>query len=330
VTLADIWQELAREPGSGFATRRLHPDSRVDLFAYLDLATHVRSLRLIRTWRSSDNLPALPASAGVRCRGELHDNGRQMHVVVELTDPVLADAFTPLVEDLAARTASASDEHDALGRLADGLGEWKQLLESLAAEGMGPLVRRGLAGELLILRDILLPRRRETAVQAWTGPLKANQDFQFSDLAIEVKVTTGKQPQSFRVANERELDERHAATLLLAHLSLDERLGGDGDTLPELVATIDDRLVGAPAARQLMRDRLARVGYLAHHSNHYDEPHYGIRTLRWFTIREGFPRLTEVQLPDGIGDIAYSVTLAACLDFEIADTDVLAMLESTP
>lgn len=327
MTLAEVWTELAREPGSGFATRRLHPESNIDLFAYLELATGTRSFRLVRQWRPTDRLPALPASAGITCRGELHDSGRQMHVVVELRDEQLVDAFTPLVEDLAARSAAANDENDALFRLADGLGEWKQLLEALASEGMGTLARRGLAGELLLLRDRVLPARGEDAAFGWTGPLKANQDFQFDDIAIEVKVTTGKQPQAFRVANERELDNRHTAELLLAHLSLDERLGGEGETLPDLVASLESHLAGNPSARRILRERLARVGYLAQHAEHYAEPHYGLRALRWFAVREGFPRLTELDLPDGVGDIAYSVALAACLDFEVAEGDVTSLLE---
>lgn len=329
--LSRLWEELRSEPyTTGFATRRLHPDAEADIFAYLDLAAGTPSLRLLLPWAPGRKLPGLPHSYGLRCRGELHEAGRQMHVVVELLDLNLLDVFTPLVEDLAERSASGADAEEALENLAEGLGEWKQLLESMAASGMGTLARRGLVGELHVLGDLLLPRRGEASVAAWTGPFKANQDFQFSDVAIEVKVTTGKQPQAFRVANERELDERHTGQLLVAHVSIDERRGGEGRSLNDLVEQVMTQLDGQPQARRDLQDRLARVGYLQRDVSHYDEPRYGVRELRWFEVTPDFPRLVETDLPDGVGDVAYSVTLAACLPFERDQQTVESRLELAP
>jgi len=328
VSLTGIWQELGSEPAAtGLALRRLSPESDFDIFACLDLATRVPSLSLRRDWQPGATIPPFPNTQGLRCRTELHDGGRQLRVNVELIDLTLTEAFTPLVEDLASRISTASSEDEAVSRLADGLGEWQQLLETLAAHGMGTLVRRGLAGELLILADVLMPIRGPAAVEAWTGPLKANQDFQFPNIAIEVKVTTGKQPQAFRVANERELDDEHTGQLLLAHLSIDERRGGEGRTLNDLVESVDAALQGWPLARETLRDRLARVGYLARDVERYLEPRYSLRALRWFAISQGFPRLLESDLPDGVGDVAYSVTLAACLPFEVDAHIVNAHLE---
>jgi hypothetical protein len=39
-------------------------------------------------------------------------------------------------------------------------------------------------------------------------------------------------------------------------------------------------------------------------------------------VREGFPRLLQGNLPDGIGDLKYSVVVSACTPFEIK-TDIL-------
>jgi hypothetical protein len=36
---------------------------------------------------------------------------------------------------------------------------------------------------------------------------------------------------------------------------------------------------------------------------------------------EGFPRLIEADVPTGVGDVRYSVSLAACMPFEMAEAE---------
>jgi hypothetical protein len=47
--------------------------------------------------------------------------------------------------------------------------------------------------------------------------------------------------------------------------------------------------------------------------------------MKFFEITEGFPRLLQRNLPDGVGDLKYSVVVAACTSFEIT-TDILKLL----
>jgi hypothetical protein len=44
--------------------------------------------------------------------------------------------------------------------------------------------------------------------------------------------------------------------------------------------------------------------------------------MKFFEVVESFPRLLQKDLPDGIGDLNYSVILAACAPYEIT-TDIL-------
>jgi hypothetical protein len=39
--------------------------------------------------------------------------------------------------------------------------------------------------------------------------------------------------------------------------------------------------------------------------------------MRFFNVVEGFPRILQGILPDGIGDLKYSVVVSACTSFEI-------------
>jgi Putative PD-(D/E)XK family member, (DUF4420) len=328
MSLAEVWAQLEDEPGdSGLALKRVHPDSQHDLHVALDLESGRRQLVFGRPWRPVDSLPDFPATQAIACRGRLQTGGRRMNIVVELVDPALGDVFTPLVEDLAARIAAAPDEKVATAELASGLARWQDLFEQLGRDGLTSLARRGLAGELLVLQSDVLPRLApEAAVDAWTGPLRANQDFQRPAVAIEVKVTTGQNPQGFIVANERELDPTGTGFLVVAHLSLDERLGGTGSSINDLVDAVRRRLGGHPVALSAFNAKLAHVGYLDLHRDMYPEPHYELRALRHLHVRSSFPRITESDLREGVGAVRYTVSLAACEGYEMAADDVHSLI----
>jgi hypothetical protein len=328
VNLAAVWSELESVEGdSGLARLRIYPDSHFELHLALELDTRRRQLRFARSWTPADELPPFPNMQGIRFRSAVQPDGSNLLLLIELLDPDLADLFTPVVEDLSARVAEAEDERSATLVLAEGLFRWQELFEALRQSGMGTLVRRGLAGELIVMRDMLLGvLAPEAVIACWTGPSKANQDFQRPAVAIEVKVTTGKQPQGFVVANERELDDTATGTLVVAHCSLDERQGGTGSSLNDLVTEVTTALTGHPLALVGFRERLARVGYLHMDSDFYVEPRYELRSLNLYQVATGFPRIVESDLMPGVGDVRYTVSLAACSQFLVSSDAVSALI----
>ncbi len=67
--------------------------------------------------------------------------------------------------------------------------------------------KRGLWGELHTLHKLLLvSAERAIVLRGWQGNSAASQDFQYPSLAIEVKTTAAKQPQTVRISSERQLD----------------------------------------------------------------------------------------------------------------------------
>lgn len=319
-----VWAQLEDEPGDqGLVLRRLHPNSQHDLHVALDLETRRRQLVFGRPWKPADTLPVFPETQAIACRSRLQIGGRNMRIVVELLEPALSDVFTPLVEDLAGRIAATQDAKDATVELASGLARWQDLFEQLGRDGLSALARRGLAGELIVMQTDVLPHvAPEAAVDAWTGPLKANQDFQRPAVAVEVKVTTGQNPQGFIVANERELDATGTGALVVAHLSLDERQGGTGSSINDLVDDLRQRLAGHPVALAAFNAKLVRVGYFDTHRDQYPEPHYEPRTLKHLHVRDDFPCITEKDLREGVGAVRYTVALTACEGYEMAASEV--------
>jgi hypothetical protein len=318
------WAELEAGPGIAGSTRlRLHPKSGQDLFLSVVKPALTRRLLLHLPAATAAVKEAAHDSRGIRVAVEAGDAGGDA-LVVELTEPLFAAVFDPLVADIAAAASRAKSADDAAAQLLLRLEFWRSLLRDLDTGSMPTTRRRGLVGELHCLREVLLSRAglpSLAAVQTWTGPLATNQDFQFTGGAIEVKATAAKKPQSLVITNERELDDTGVGNLVLVAVSLDERHGGAGTSLNTMVSETRNALVD-PAAVQLFDQRLAAYGYLAQHRDRYDEPRYTVRDLAAWRVGGAFPRIVEAGLLPGVGDVKYRIVTAGLDAFQVGIQDV--------
>ncbi|MCF7552181.1 PD-(D/E)XK motif protein [Pseudonocardia sp. WMMC193] len=325
--LGRVWDALTATSGAATVYQRLHPESRRDLYAVLDRTTMTRTLKFERVWRPTDSLPSLVQSRAVRIEAQRSRQGTRMSVLISLADPAFTDVFSVLASDVAAAAAAAEDDHQATAALFEQLERWRVLLQAIREDGLSPEFRRGLFAELHLLGGLVLevlPARE--AVEGWTGPLRSHQDFQYPSCAVEVKSTVGPQPQSITVASERELDGTGTGTLYLLHVSVDERQGGDGESLNDSVAAVEAAVAADTSALTLLRARLALYGYHLHQRYLYDEPRYSIRETGLYRVEDQFPRIIERQLSPGVGSVRYKIAITACEPWRAEDAELQADL----
>ncbi|MEV0553866.1 PD-(D/E)XK motif protein [Streptomyces sp. NPDC050597] len=308
----DEWRELeSPQDTPGRSSLRLHPESPLDIFLSVSHPGRQRMLVLRADARSADpivrSVGRLPKAAGIEMN--LSAVSRvEYELQVILTADGLREVFNPLVTDVAETAKSAPAAAEALAAAVDRFERWQDLLRAVSRDGLSAEARRGLYGELLVLADALLASLGQVeAIEAWTGPTGTSQDFQLSGLAIETKASVAKRPRSIRIASERQLDGTGTPALLLAFANLDERRGGSGESLNRRVEGIRKQLT-SPAARARFDGLLVQVGYLPGHHDLYEEPRYTLRELRFWHVREGFPRLVESDMPEGVGDCTYHVS----------------------
>ncbi len=316
MSLVSIWDELesADSGRSGYAVRRLHADRGHDLFAAVAKPSQSRLLIYEVPGDLAPDPADLSRTKAIELRVE-QNQGQRARLIVELAQIELVDLFSAVVEDMASATAAAS-VGGGIRIFLSRFEHWRQLFESIGPDGLNEAIRRGLFGELFLLdRIIEAGADASSVIRAWTGPLHAHQDFQFDSVAIEVKTTAAKQPQTLVITSERELDDTGVGALFLAHLSFDERRGGHGTSLRELASRTANRVTGLEAANHL-RMRLQAVGYLGVHEAHYDEPRYELRAAHAYAVKEGFPRIIERELQEGVGDVTYRLATSACVPFE--------------
>jgi hypothetical protein len=306
----------------GRQQQRIYPESPVDLLVAVVSPHGRRSLCLAVPDEEVQELGRLPAARGLDVLVHRGTPGGRATLELQLLDDALHDVFAALAADVAAAVAVADDDTNAVRAWLGRLTRWQRMLNS-APRGLSGERQRGLYAELWFLRERLAPVVGiERSVDAWTGPEGAVHDFQTPRGSVEVKSSAAHEPQVVRVNGERQLDDTTVPALHLMHLSLEVRRG-TGENLPDAVAAARELAASGPAAATL-EDRLIGAGYLDIHAALYNDTGYELRGRNLFEVRNGFPRMVEADLPEGIGRVQYDLAIAACTAYRVEETHVLA------
>lgn len=317
-----IWKILEEDIDRGGAVevqRRIRPESVADLWLVVTDPGHLRTLRIVVD-DATDLATDLPLGDGIETRLSATSKGPALEVT--LTKHAYADLFETLVEDVVAAASSATAAEQVAALVAARILRWQAFLKE-HPEGLTPSKQKGLYGELHVLATLADAIGPDTATMAWVGPDARPQDFNVGSCAIEVKTGTGKKPQRIPIASELQLDDTAVDALFLWHVSVDARVGS-GETLPELVTSIRDRLLGTATSAEF-EERLFSSGYLDVNAVRYTAG-YTIRSENVYAVSAGFPRLVEVDCPPGVGDVRYSIEVGALKPFEVdAETAIETM-----
>lgn len=227
------------------------------------------------------------------------------------------DIFSTLCEDLIFGVSDVSIEQALVEKLLERLAKWQSLFEKVGKQGLSDEAQRGLYGEIYFLRFFLTNNSdKNYCIKSWLGPEKSIQDFQYSNWAVEVKTTHGNNHQKIHITSERQLDNFIIEKIFLFHLSLDVRVG-NGESLNILIDEVSEMLMDNTMAFNLFKLKLLESGYYDVHKPLYDERGYTIRQENIYRVTGNFPRITENQIPIGVGDVRYSIVLSESEEWRI-------------
>ncbi|NMG20917.1 PD-(D/E)XK motif protein [Brasilonema bromeliae] len=331
MSIRELWTELEKSiklGGSEYLVRRVRPDCACDLRIGVQEPTGNRMLLLKIRRSSASSIVDFPSSEGFEVRRILLPSDGENYVTLQLvlTQNRYADIFTSLVDDVIEGVAGKQKEKAALEEFIIRLRRWQSFFKQHSPDGLSKTQQQGLYGELWFLRQVIIPQLgSRQSIQYWTGPRGTQQDFQFPNCAVEVKTTVEKQHQKLSISSERQLDGTGTGTLILVHLSLDVRQGR-GESLPDIVNSVRILVQNDPIAKEELETLLLEVGYLDIHTPRYEEIGYTQREVNYFKVEGDFPRIVEADLPNGVGDVRYSISVAECKRFSLPELDVISLI----
>src|SRR5580658_3770395 len=324
MTFDEIWTSIEKDslPSAavGIIRRRILPDACCDLFLGIEKPSNRRIFLLRVATANAPEAKLFPQARGfeVRLLALPDDPVGHSSVLLLQTNETFRDIFTILTSDVAGHIAPTVDHKTAVEQLLARLKRWQQFLERSGPEGLGDEAQRGLFGELWFISHFLVPVLGVQAITAWTGPTLTAQDFQLPGLAVEVKTTTAKEHQKLPITGEKQLESSGQLRVFLFHLSLNAQRD-TGITLVELVAQIRVLFASSPLSLAFFEDALISAGYLDTHANRYLRPGYLKREHHLFEVKDDFPRIVGGDLRAGVGDVSYSVSVAACLSYLVEE-----------
>ena len=247
--------------------------------------------------------------------------GTAVRICLALCNPRFRSVFISLGESICQAIEAEADARKAIRKVHDLLYTWQQFLKKHSPDGLSDQARVGLFGELEILLSLFLKNLDKTAaLRGWRGCKKAHQDFQYVDFALEVKTTRAVTPKTISISNVRQLDDDNIKELCLSVVNVEQNPSA-GISLQQQVNKIKEVL--NPAALELFEEGLRELGFIEGHTELYESELYSVKTITHYAVGEGFPRMLVHQIPEGVKDVKYQISIDSCESYQVENTVVV-------
>jgi hypothetical protein len=315
-----IWIGLENEPSnhSGLLYKRYSAEVLPDVFIAIKAPEKLRcvAFRISAAFPFDESQWNKLKDIKIETLHDERDKSKKFLLIL-LLNKQHTDIFSTLCDDLIFGVSEESVELKLVEKLLERLAKWQSLFEKAGLQGLSDEGQRGLFGEVYFLRFFLNNTTdKNYCVKSWLGPEKSIQDFQYSNWAVEVKTTHGNNHQKIHITSERQLDDSIIEKIFLFHLSLDVRVG-NGESLNKLIDEVSEILNDNTMASNLFKLKILESGYYDIHKPLYDERGYTIRQENLYRVSGNFPRITENQIPIGVGDVRYSIVLSESEEWRI-------------
>lgn len=242
-----------------------------------------------------------------------YKNGDLLTLRFSLENGDLLEYFCTFCQDLMDSVRVTSDDEAAYQTLRSRYYSWRQLFRPDNAR-MNEAEIMGLIGELLFLKDYMIPERGiDVALESWMGPEKTHKDFSDQQDWFEIKtISFGK--ESVRISSVEQLDSDIDGTLVIYEL---EKMSPsfDGIKLNQLANNIIASLQNA-SQREVFIDKLQLFGF--DFSKEYDNLVFALRGEHKYKVdTNNFPRIHRDMLPDAIARVQYDLLLTEIEPFKL-------------
>lgn len=222
------------------------------------------------------------------------------------------DVFAIVAKDILEDLKKQKEADKYIDSLKKRIEKWRCFFKNSVKNKLTEKMVIGLIGELSFIQD-LIEKGIRNASDLWNGPIKAAQDFQGDKIAVEVKTTSAANLDYVHISSEIQLENSDWDALFLVVYRV-ERNDSTGMNLPELIQQVYNLLNEKQRARFCAN--LTCMGYQEEDALLYTK-RYTIKECKVFTVESGFPRIIRADLPSGVMDIGYRISLQLCDEFSV-------------
>lgn len=244
------------------------------------------------------DIGVIDSSKSIKVSRSKRNTDNRWTLSLELIRNEQKEVFAILCCDIIEHSRIAKSEKDALILVIKRYKQWSKLLETQRNYLMDENRRKGLLGELLFLEHrICIMQSVLEAVQGWSGPDGADQDFMYTDGWFEVK-SIGVSASSIKISSLQQLDCSDEGKLVVKRI---DKVAPDRDgafSLNEVVYRISETVKDNETAQVLFQTKLTSYGYMD--LQEYSIQKYLCTGTQIYHVDETFPRLTSLSVPSQV------------------------------
>lgn len=288
---------------------RVKPSHNLDIYRGVD--AFGRDALLLIT--SSSPIPAKSSKSIEVGSGQRTDG--KFSLMFSLRDAGYEDMFDCFCKDIISSSdMQAVADKNAYAFFVNRYNKWAALFEKAPNDILSPSVIKGLIGEILVLKNILIPQLGEvSALEAWMGPLLSPKDFIFEKSWVEVK-TISSPVESIQISSIEQLDSTNDGQIVIVRLDSSNLADPDSISINGLF----DEMVGLlqnPVARNLFEEKLLGIGYCFNRL--YDNVRFSFKKMELYKVTPDFPAIKRESIPPAILQAEYNISIPAIEKFKI-------------
>ena len=321
--MSNPWKQI-KTPLSNYNVRRADYAHSFDFFWAKDISDNYLFLFQCDAHIKFPN--DVPKLVGIDISLPASDDDIKTSLILRLNNEEDWDIFHSLCLDLLQATCNCNIEESVVAVIVRRLHRWHIFLKKNRTKIMSEAEQKGLIGELLFLRDYLIPHFSVSeSLSFWQGPLDAPQDFCVGDSAVEVKCQLGTSKPLVRISSIEQLNTQ-LSRLYLFVVTLGKGAVATDNVinLPIIITEIREYIQNSqPSSGDLFEDLLLQAGYMD--LPEYNGFYFVVSKFRFYDVTDDFPKLHPDDIPEGIVNITMDIMLDKCSQF-IIDPESLKII----
>jgi hypothetical protein len=173
---------------------------------------------------------------------------------------------------------------------------------------------QGLIGELYFLKDFMFKKyNMQDSLLSWGGPQFNKKDFEICKVWFEIKSTLNING-NIKISSLNQLDSNNQGYLAIVYLEKSTNTNDDAINLNKLVDIIINS-IPTDQDKNIFINKLNGWGYSR--DEQYNKYNYIKNEIKIYNINDKFPKLTINNVPKGIVEAEYEISLVYLSEYEV-------------
>lgn len=229
-----------------------------------------------------------------------------------LLDDMMSDIFYQFCDDIVQKTVNLSNKINSISFIIERWKKWIQMFKNPHSTIMSENEIRGLLGELVFLKEIMIKKYGiSKSLESWIGSSMSHKDFEIDDMWYELKAIR-ENAITVEISSIEQLESKLYGELVLVKLEPSNLAITNPISLNDYIKSIE-KMLEDKNQMDLFYKKLEERNYF--YTEEYDEYVYANKGIEKYKVIEGFPRINNNELKDGIVRVSYQIYINKMKDF---------------